>query len=360
MYAFPVLCYTALMDERTVRERYRRWMSLLQTRDHATKELLVQCLLEHFSLHPEHVRPFLEGFLKDVRRLRSPELARQYDETLSAVVEYFGVFDFKHKLDAACFPLSHPQEYREMQNMLKKYRRSAQGSVRRVCRILKETTKGTPCTIYGRFKEPMSIYRKLQAKQHRNLLGLNDIFGCRIVLHTDDESACFAVLHRLHDRFSPNPLGFKDYISIPKTNGYQSLHTVLRGVLPDLDMPVEVQIRTDFMDRVALEGFMAHWAHKQKRGSPTLSAHQTAFLQYISSLAALPLHRRHIYCLVNGTHLMRLPQESSLHDVLRQLHLQKHSWRMTVNGTDAMAYTPLQDGDEVELAVPYGMLPLSA
>ncbi len=115
---------------------------------------------------------------------------------------------------------------------------------------------GVPCTIEGREKTPYSIYRKMMAKD-LSFSEVNDVYAFRIV--TKSEAHCYMALGGVHGLYKPKPGRFKDYIALPKANGYQSLHTVLNS---PYGLPVEIQIRTEGMDLMAEKGAAAHWQYK--------------------------------------------------------------------------------------------------
>ncbi len=108
----------------------------------------------------------------------------------------------------------------------------------------------------GRQKHIYSIYKKMQRK-HVHLSDIVDVYGVRVVVQGVD--ACYQVLGLVHQLYKPMPGRFKDYIAIPRVNGYQSLHTTLFG--PN-GVPLEVQIRTEEMDKVANQGIAANWQYK--------------------------------------------------------------------------------------------------
>src|SRR5204863_8709690 len=120
------------------------------------------------------------------------------------------------------------------------------------------TSEGLGAQASGREKTLFSIYRKMREK-HLSFAQVNDIFGFRIVVGSLNE--CYVALGVLHQLYKPLPGRFKDYIAIPKANGYQSLHTTL---VSPLGTAVEFQIRTEHMHAVAEKGIAAHWLYKTK------------------------------------------------------------------------------------------------
>jgi guanosine-3',5'-bis(diphosphate) 3'-pyrophosphohydrolase len=115
---------------------------------------------------------------------------------------------------------------------------------------------GVPCRIIGREKTPYSIYRKMLVKD-LSFSEVNDVYAFRIITHS--EPHCYMALGAVHALYQPRPGRFKDYIALPKANGYQSLHTVLNS---PYGLPVEIQVRTEEMDVMAEKGAAAHWQYK--------------------------------------------------------------------------------------------------
>lgn len=125
--------------------------------------------------------------------------------------------------------------------------------------------EGLPGRVLGREKHLYSIYRKMKEKR-LSFREITDVFAFRII--TDEVDTCYRVLGAVHSLYKPVPGKFKDYIAIPKVNGYQSLHTTLFGMH---GVPIEIQIRTEEMDKMASNGIAAHWLYKSSDDTPNQS-----------------------------------------------------------------------------------------
>ena len=125
--------------------------------------------------------------------------------------------------------------------------------------------EGLPGRVVGREKHLYSIYRKMRDKK-RSFREITDVFAFRII--TDEVDTCYRILGAVHSLYKPVPGKFKDYIAIPKVNGYQSLHTTLFGMH---GVPIEIQIRTEEMDQMASNGIAAHWLYKSSDDTPNQS-----------------------------------------------------------------------------------------
>lgn len=319
----------------------------LATADQRSKERLAHFFLERFSDSPESFALFLQHAETQIRHAKDRRLAGEYLVVLSPLAEHFGMFRLKRKLDTLCFGMVYPRESADVQRALQRYQRDSAMTLKRITRLLKATLlPGHAFTIIGRFKEPYSVYKKLLEKSYRDLVALHDLFGFRIILASNKPQECFDVLHALHDRFVPVAGRFKDYVSIPKINGYQSLHTTLHGVLPDLDVPIEVQIRTQFMHDFSQTGLSSHWLYK-KKGGPMLTPEQRTLLQHVSSLSQFAGRQQHTYCML-GNSLLQLPRNATLADAMAAARLPA-SARLTVNGKNQFRAHQLADGDLLDV-----------
>lgn len=191
----------------------------------------------------------------------SPEkqrrIARETLEIYAPIANRLGIYSLKVELEELGFRARYPRRYRILQRAL----RSVSGSQRHLRKLEARLTKalkeqGVEARVFSREKRMYSIYKKMRRK-HAHLREIVDVYGIRIVV--PDVDTCYRVLGMVHQAYKPMPGRFKDYISIPRVNGYQSLHTTLFG--PNA-LPLEVQIRTEEMDRVAERGIAANWQYK--------------------------------------------------------------------------------------------------
>ncbi|REC95053.1 RelA/SpoT family protein [Kushneria indalinina] len=185
-------------------------------------------------------------------------IARETLEIYSRIAGRLGINTIRVELEDLSFQAIHPMRAERIQRAVVKARGNRRSMVRHVQSTLQTTLDGDelPGTVMGRQKHLLSIYRKMR-DQRKPFNELMDVFGFRIV--TDRIDTCYRILGAVHNLYKPVPGRFKDYIAIPKANGYQSLHTTLFG--PN-GIPIEVQIRTREMEAMANNGIAAHWLYK--------------------------------------------------------------------------------------------------
>ncbi|WP_438765432.1 RelA/SpoT family protein [Kushneria sp. TE3] len=185
-------------------------------------------------------------------------IARETLEIYSRIAGRLGINTIRVELEDLSFQAIHPMRAERIQRAVVKARGNRRSMVRHVQSTLQTTLDGDelPGTVMGRQKHLLSIYRKMR-DQRKPFNELMDVFGFRIV--TDRVDTCYRILGAVHNLYKPVPGRFKDYIAIPKANGYQSLHTTLFG--PN-GIPIEVQIRTREMEAMANNGIAAHWLYK--------------------------------------------------------------------------------------------------
>ncbi|MEO9079539.1 MAG: bifunctional (p)ppGpp synthetase/guanosine-3',5'-bis(diphosphate) 3'-pyrophosphohydrolase [Rhodanobacter sp.] len=211
-------------------------------------------------------------------------IARETLEIFAPIAQRLGMNKFKAELQDLGFRALYPDRYRVISERIKAAignRREAMGKI--------ETALSTrlavdqlPALVVGRIKSAWSIYSKMRG-DHKSFTQLMDVYGFRVVV--DSAMSCYMALGVVHALYKPVDKRFKDFIAIPKANGYQSLHTVLLG---PFGAPIEVQVRTAEMDSVAERGVAAHWAYKTDSG-PANSA-QARAREWLSSMVDSSAH----------------------------------------------------------------------
>ena len=185
-------------------------------------------------------------------------IARETMEIYAPLARRIGIDKICSELEDLSFFYMNPSAYESITTRLNEWRESRAGVISQTSVMLRDLMDqhGIRARIYGREKRPFAIWRKLE-RQGISFEDVADIYAFRVIPETPDE--CYAALGHVHQAFRCVPARFRDFISVPKSNGYQSLQTTIVG--PD-NRRVELQIRTERMDDVAERGVAAHWAYK--------------------------------------------------------------------------------------------------
>ncbi len=205
-------------------------------------------------------------------------IARETLDIYAPIANRLGINRMKVQLEDLSFKHLHPFRYRVLEAALKK----SQGSQKQIVKKISEefvdamADEGISAEVFGRQKHLYSIYKKMSGKR-RQLSDIVDVYGFRIV--ATDVNTCYQILGIVHGLYKPMPGRFKDYIAIPRINGYQSLHTTLFG---PKGLPLEVQIRTRDMDRLAESGVASHWIYKADEKSDASPQRRTR--EWLSNL----------------------------------------------------------------------------
>jgi len=202
------------------------------------------------------------GSLRPDKRRR---IALETLEIYSPLAHRLGIHHLKTELEELGFEALYPNRYRVIKEVVKAARGNRKEMIQKILSEIDGRLQeaGIPCRVSGREKHLYSIYRKMTLKEQR-FHSIMDIYAFRVIVK--DLDTCYRVLGQMHSLYKPRPGRVKDYIAIPKANGYQSLHTSMIG---PHGVPVEVQIRTEDMDQMAEMGVAAHWAYKQAGESGT-------------------------------------------------------------------------------------------
>jgi GTP pyrophosphokinase len=286
-------------------------------------------------------------------------IARETLDIYAPIANRLGINRMKVELEDLGFKYLYPMRYR----VLDKARKRSTGDQRQIVKRISEEfesaieAEGIRADVIGREKHLYSIYKKM-AEKKRLLSDVVDVYGFRIIV--DEVSTCYQVLGVVHGLYKPMPGRFKDYIAIPRINGYQSLHTTLFG---PKGLPLEVQIRTRHMDRVAESGVAAHWQYKaedridatpQRRAREWLS--KLAELQKAGSSeeflesVKVDLFPDKIYVFTPKGDIMPLPKGATTVDFAYAVHtdIGNHTVAAKIDRALVPLRTQLQNGETVE------------
>ncbi|MES9897620.1 MAG: bifunctional GTP diphosphokinase/guanosine-3',5'-bis pyrophosphate 3'-pyrophosphohydrolase [Sedimenticola sp.] len=194
-------------------------------------------------------------------------IARETLDIYVPIANRLGIYSMRTELEELSFAAYWPMRYRALKEAV----RGARGNRKEVLKTIKKSIRrrleleGVKGLVEGREKHLYSIFRKMREKK-LSFTEVVDVYAFRIVV--DNLDTCYRVLGVMHSLYKPVPGRFKDYIAIPKSNGYQSLHTVLFG---PYSIPIEIQIRTEGMHRLAESGIAAHWLYKSSESEEELA-----------------------------------------------------------------------------------------
>ena len=296
-------------------------------------------------------------------------IARETLEIYAPIANRLGMHAIKRELEDLGFRALYPKRYKVIETAVKAARGNQKQFVGRIAASLKDALDAAkiPATIEGREKDVYSIYEKMRRKKI-SLNEIVDVYGFRIVVDTAD--TCYRTLGVVHSVFKPMPGRFKDYIAIPRVNGYQSLHTTLFG--PN-GMPIEVQIRTDEMHRIAESGIAAHWQYKEGGGGDTSAQGDRAreWLQQLVEIqqggnpeeflesVKVDLFPDKVYVFTPKGEIRRLPRNSTCVDFAYAVHTDVGN-RCVAAKVDRRLVplrTPLRNGQTVEIITAKGATP---
>jgi GTP pyrophosphokinase len=207
-----------------------------------------------------------------VPQVRRKEVAREMLDVYAPIASRLGIYAIKCRLEDLAFKYLDPDKYEDLRSQLEAYNRKREKFLEKIKKRLKEflDEQGIEGRVEGRLKNIYSVYNKMKKKNKSSLQEIFDIFAFRIILPTrfhrngtENTEKLYTLLGLIHSHWTPQPDRFKDYIAVPKSNGYRSLHTTIIGEGDrNFDQPFEIQIRSDAMHRQAEYGFAAHWLYE--------------------------------------------------------------------------------------------------
>lgn len=284
-------------------------------------------------------------------------IARETLDIYAPLAERIGMQEVKDELEEIAFAELHKEAHDSIIARLNFLREQGSNIVPKIIAQLEKdmAENGIKATVTGREKAPYSIWRKMQQK-NASFEQLSDIMAFRICV--DDIATCYQALGVIHSKYHMVPRRFKDYISTPKPNGYQSIHT---GVIGPEDTRIEIQIRTYEMHEIAEKGVAAHWAYKQGQKAEGRNFRWIRELLEILDQAANPeeflentkleMYNDQVFCFTPKGDLIGLPRGSTPVDFAYAVHSKVGNTCVgaKVNGEIKPLRTVLQNGDQVEV-----------
>lgn len=293
-------------------------------------------------------------FLKPEKRMR---IARETLDIYAPLAERIGMQEVKSELEELAFNELYKDAHDSIVARLNFLREQGSDIVPKIIETLKKdmVENGVKCVVTGREKTPYSIWRKMQQK-NASFEQLSDIMAFRICV--PDIASCYQALGIVHSKYHMVPRRFKDYISTPKPNGYQSIHT---GVIGPENTRIEIQIRTYEMHEIAEKGVAAHWAYKQGQKAEGKNFRWIRELLEILDQASNPeeflentkleMYNDQVFCFTPKGDLIGLPINSTPVDFAYAVHSSVGDTCVgaKINGEIRPLRTVLQNGDQVEV-----------
>lgn len=292
-------------------------------------------------------------------------IARETLDIYAPIAQRLGMNKFRSELQDLGFQALYPDRHRIISAQIDKM--ISDGNWRAAMARIEEELKtrldaeGVPSRIVSRLKSPYSIYMKMRAEQ-KSFAQVSDVYAFRVIV--EKVMHCYQTLGVVHGLYRPLDGRFKDFIAIPKTNGYQSLHTVLFG---PMGQPVEIQIRTEDMNNVAERGVAAHWAYKSGLSTGSSSSAQHRAREWLSALVdeqkatpssmefienvKIDLFPDEVYVFTPKGRILELPRNSTALDFAYTVHTRvgDHAVAARIDERFAPLRTRLGNGQKVEI-----------
>ena len=289
-------------------------------------------------------------------------IAKETLEIYAPIAHRLGMNDWRIEFEDRGFASMHPLRSVRLQASLNKVRGNRKTLVEKIqqsleTRLQRDNIVGL---VIGREKHLFSIYSKMRSK-HKSFKEIMDVYAFRVIV--EDIDTCYRVLGSVHNLYKPKPGEFKDYIAIPKENGYQSLHTVIIG---KHGVPIEVQIRTKEMDELAGNGVAAHWLYKSDgksigNGSHDranrwikrlleIQQHTNSSVEFVESVKR-DLFRDEVYVFTPKGEIIELPTGSTPVDFAYAVHTQvgNRCVACRINDRPASLFQTLESGQKVKI-----------
>jgi GTP pyrophosphokinase len=313
---------------------------------------------------------YLMRTIEEYDEERRMKIAQEASYLYAPLSHRLGLYRIKSELEDLSLKQTNLSIYKEIAGKLAETKHDRERYIKSFIEPLKLQLEreGFKFTIKGRTKSIYSIWNKMR-KQNTPFENIYDLFAIRIILDTPlekEKSECWQVYSIVTDKYQPNPKRLRDWLSIPKSNGYESLHTTVMG--PEGKW-VEVQIRTIRMDEVAEKGFAAHFKYKGIKGEAGLDSWLSNVRELLESPQSsniermddfkLSLYRKEIFVFTPKGDLEKLPQGATILDFAFQIHSNLGSRCIggKINGKSVPIRTELSNGDQVEIVTNNSQVP---
>lgn len=297
------------------------------------------------------------GSLKPEKRRR---IARETLDIYSPIANRLGLNSVRVEMEDLCFEAMYPMRSEMIRKAVKAARGNRAEVVSNIASSIRNrlSESSISARVFGREKHLYSIYTKMRERR-KSFGDIMDVYGFRIV--TDSIDDCYRILGAMHSLYKPIPGRFKDYIAIPKTNGYQSLHTTLIGAG---GIPVEIQIRTEDMEAMANHGIAAHWLYKSESDQTSGTQRARQWVQNLLELqknagspiefvehVKVDLFPEEIYVFTPKGTILELPSGSTAIDFAYAVHTDvgNHCIACRINKQLAPLSARLQNGQTVQI-----------
>lgn len=355
------------------------------------EDIQVDNLRKMFLAMAKDLRVVLIKFSDRIHNLRTLQyvninkqrrIARESLDIYAAVAGRLGIYSVKTEIEDICFRYLLPKEYENIKSQMEGSAKNRQQFIKYVRTQLLEIFKneGLNIQVSSRIKHYYSIYNKLKRKNKNFIHELYDIVALRIIMDdksqsdkNTDFSHCYKTLGIIHKHWTPLPHRFKDYIALPKANGYQSLHTTVMGLGgKDFQHPTEIQIRTKTMHFESEFGIAAHWEYKEGTADLAVSQARKDWVQNLVSLhndwqnnkefldnLKIDIFKDRLFILTPRGDVKDLPQGATPIDFAYSIHTEVgHRFKgAMVNGAIVSLDHKLKNGDVVEILTGKGGTP---
>lgn len=298
--------------------------------------------------------------LDDIKRKK---IGKETLEIFAPIALRLGIHSLNKELEDLAFKTVYPMRFSTLQKMIQKSRGNRKELMEKIKKSIEQklNNEGLSINVIAREKHVYGLYKKMKLKEFK-FSQINDLFGVRVITNSVDD--CYRSLGIIHNLYTPVPGRFKDYIAIPKSNGYQSLHTSIIG---PHGLPIEIQIRTKDMNILAESGIASHWFYKSKN-IPSIKNY-TKEQQWITNLLSIQkdsgnpkeylksikadLHPGKVYVFTPKGNILDLPKRSTIIDYAYSVHteLGNNFASAKVDDLPVSPSTILKNGQRVEISI---------